>query len=750
MPPEQDGGKPDANSPNIAADRAGGKNQAVGPALRALAEMKKLPADWLAALGVRDGGSGRIVIPYFDPDGNLLFERVRNPEGSEVPFRQPTNVKPVPYGRWLLGNARKEGLAWLTEGESDCWTLLSLGLPALGVPGAGTVKHLSAADLDGIAHLYAVPDNDRGGEQFVEGLVKRLVNLQFTGRAWRLRVPAGIKDVSDWYIGNPGEFLAALAESVKTAEPLVLRGAFDGPPVPREPSQRDVSPNDPPEPWGQPVPLGELTAPPCFPLEALPEPLRLFCTTAADALPCPVDYVAVPLLVVAGAALGASRALEIKDGYVQGASLYAAVIGPPGTTKTPALSTVVAPAEAIEEKITHVWRKAMEDHQSEKDIYETKLKEWKKDAQGERPAAPVRPALERLIVDDATVEALAFILSENPRGMALVKDELAGWVGGMNQYRSGGKGNDQQFFLSAWSSAAVTVDRRKDSEKGPLRVAHPFLSIVGGLTPDNLPLLRGDSTKKKATDDGFADRILFSWPMPSPVVEETWTTIPEDVRAVWASAYARLRHPQMIDHTQDGMVTGQRPVIVRLSADARTAYQRFTADHAAEVNAESFPAHLRGPWSKLKGYWGRLALIVHYLRWAVGEVASDRSDVDAESARRSSLLVAYFKGMARRVYDAMSADPRLVLARKVWAWIVRKWSSAPPPASFKAWEATRDLQSNALPTVEKAEEVLQLLREHNHIRARARADRPGPGRKPAVEWEVNPLALQQRVGTEEA
>ena len=49
-----------------------------------------------------------------------------------------------------------------------------------------------------------------------------------------------------------------------------------------------------------------------------------------------------------------------------------------------------------------------------------------------------------------------------------------------------------------------------------------------------------------------------------------------------------------------------------------------------------FEPHLVGPWSKLRGYCPRLALIIHFLRWACGEVEGDTSDVDGESMARAA------------------------------------------------------------------------------------------------------------------
>src|SRR6516225_1437414 len=95
--------------------------------------------------------------------------------------------------------------------------------------------------------------------------------------------------------------------------------------------------------WESPIPLAEIPAALHFPVDVLPARLRGFVNDAAAALACPEDYVAVPLVTLAGAAIGASRPLSIKDTWRERPCLYTAIVAPPGSTKTPALSLVANP-----------------------------------------------------------------------------------------------------------------------------------------------------------------------------------------------------------------------------------------------------------------------------------------------------------------------------------------------------------------------------------------------------------------------
>src|SRR6266436_2889510 len=68
-------------------------------------------------------------------------------------------------------------------------------------------------------------------------------------------------------------------------------------------SDDSKGPVAPPEPWEPPIPLAEVPAALPFPLSVLPAILIRFVKDAAGALTCPVDYLAVPLLALAGAAI---------------------------------------------------------------------------------------------------------------------------------------------------------------------------------------------------------------------------------------------------------------------------------------------------------------------------------------------------------------------------------------------------------------------------------------------------------------
>ena len=72
--------------------------------------------------------------------------------------------------------------------------------------------------------------------------------------------------------------------------------------------------------------------------------------------------------------------------------------------------------------------------------------------------ALIERAEERL--RDDYPEATLWVLEDNPRGLLMVQDEGVAWVRSMGQYK-GGRGNDRQFWLSAWSGKACSRPRNR-------------------------------------------------------------------------------------------------------------------------------------------------------------------------------------------------------------------------------------------------------------------------------------------------
>jgi hypothetical protein len=399
-----------------------------------------------------------------------------------------------------------------------------------------------------------------------------------------------------------------------------------------------------------------------FPVDALPCPLDAFVDAAARAIVCNPSFVALPMLAALAAAIGSTRRVVLKQGWTEPAILWAAIVGESGTAKTPAVKLVMRPLRDLQRKALE--RHAEETRQHDVDLarYERDLGLWKK-AKGDSdpPEKPEQPAAVRYIVSDTTVEALAPLLLANPRGLLLARDELAGWLGSFDRYAAGSGGADSAHWLSMHSGESLTVDRKTGTTR-TVYVPHAYVSICGGIQPGILHRALGLEHR----ESGLAARLLLTCPPREP---KRWTdadispATEADLSRILARLYA-LR-PLAGDDGQTG------PVYVGMTGDAKRVFVEFDNAHGQEQ--VDLSGELAAAWSKLEAYAARLALILHYARWAADDASLQYPDrIDADSMVRAVTLTQWFKAETRRVYGVLAESDEQRESRQLVEWIRRK------------------------------------------------------------------------------
>ncbi len=367
---------------------------------------------------------------------------------------------------------------------------------------------------------------------------------------------------------------------------------------------------------------------------------------ATASIECPPEFVGVPMLAALGAAIGNSRTVKLKEGWEEGAAIYAAVIADPGEKKTPALKEATKPITKKQAELREAYREKEDEFKRELREYEVDKKDAAK-AGVPAPPPPEAPTMERTVVEDTTVEALAAVMEGTPRGVLAVRDELAAWVKSMDQYKAGGKGADRQFWLSAWSNGYVAVDRKSRDE--PLILSRPFVGVLGSIQPAILPELGA------GREDGLLDRFLFAYPEP---VISGWSfdEISHGARDQYSNLYCKLRELHMPTNEH----SDPEPKRIDFSPDAREVLVDNMKNHRWEMYTPGFPVRLKGPWSKLEAYLARIALVLAASR-AAHEGEPER--VESRDVLAAGVLLDYFKDMARRVYVGLHGeDPRDKLA----------------------------------------------------------------------------------------
>ncbi|MHC1744034.1 MAG: DUF3987 domain-containing protein [Syntrophobacteraceae bacterium] len=444
---------------------------------------------------------------YVDESGNLLFQVVRMEPKA---FRQRRRGA-VDEWIWNLDGVRRalyrlpEVIAAqsvvICEGEKDVDNLrpyLPSDWAATTAPGgAGKWNPDYSRVLVG-KDVVVIPDNDNPGllhlklvATALKGCVRSL-RVVFLDNVESLSMP--VKDISDYLGALPtdGERGRVVRSLLGSASSVILEEA----------DIEDES-NDP---------LDRIPISP-FPWGILPDSwLEHFQDLSESLAVAPEGVVSCALAILSGA-IGNQIKVSPKPGWKTSVPLWLALVGDSGQGKTPIIQSLMQGLYDIQQKAFVAYQKEME--------------VWEANAQkkGDCPFTP--PKLIRYFTTDPTIEALLALLSENPRGLILIKDELASLVCGFNQYKPGGRGNERQLYLSIFSGSPIIPDR-KSCEK--IYVRHPFLSLLGGVQRRLIPEVLGPD----AFSDGLIFRFLFlvldsKW---YPLTRKSWR---EEGRDAWRS-----------------------------------------------------------------------------------------------------------------------------------------------------------------------------------------------------------------------
>lgn len=360
-------------------------------------------------------------------------------------------------------------------------------------------------------------------------------------------------------------------------------------------------------------------------------------------LPADAPSIAVTVLAAAAglAKLGTVVIGAEAAGYTVPPNLFSAVVAKSGAKKSPFGGLLIHDATA---RIRADLRQ----------LHEQEIRAWQEQQEqggkGKRKRATAEPPRPRLFsVSETTGEALTIQLAvqeQHGLGLLIHRDEIAGLIGGLNQYR-GGRGSDHQQLLEAFDGRGGAALRVKN-DAGPRSFERCQLAIYGGIQPGVLRELVA-----KGDDSGLWARFLFA-PLPSKVVPLP----PDDPEQTEISnAAAGMIRDAM------GDVYRLPPHRYRLAADAGDRFRAFEQEqqarvHAADVDAVSALA------GKAAGKVLRVAGLLHLLAIATGD-APQGSEVPLERIRGAIALVTWCDAWTAGMHEAAAAGDDLDAAALV-------------------------------------------------------------------------------------
>jgi hypothetical protein len=252
-----------------------------------------------------------------------------------------------------------------------------------------------------------------------------------------------------------------------------------------------------------------------FPVEALPDPLREYVRQGAVALGCDPAYLALPVLAVAAGLIGYTRVLRLKRTWRESTVLWSLIVGESGTLKSPAYRLATDYLFPLQRRLHRQYQEDYARFLQDKEAYQEAKRRAKEE--GTNPGDPPEEPVERIVFStDATIEALAEIIEDNPRGLLVTCDELTAWFSMFARYHTGKQGcSDLPRWLSMHSAGGFSY-HRKTGDRRRIVVPHAAVSVTGGIQPGVL----ARALTPEFLDAGLAARLLMAMPPKRP---KRWT-----------------------------------------------------------------------------------------------------------------------------------------------------------------------------------------------------------------------------------
>jgi hypothetical protein len=472
---------------------------------------------------------------------------------------------------------------------------------------------------------------------------------------------------------------------------------------------------------------------PSFPTDIFTPPICEWLERAAHGAGVNPDHVALPLLGVASSLIGTARRVQASRPWSKPMTLWSALVGFSGDRKTPGFNVVRRALDMIERDLVTAIAAARLVHETRVQRSKEAAKRWKEERQAaiedkpprDPPAMPME-ALDpgnfiepRLYATDPTIERLAGLLQVRPRGMMLLRDELAGLFANMGRYSGG---SDRPFWLEAWVGGRHVVER----VSGSIIIDHLLVGVIGGFQPDKLArAFSGD-------EDGMYGRFLYGWPS-TPDYRPLTNDVAEVEPELQSALKALIRLPA--EDADDAFIVQAVP----LSQDAVEEFENYRR-HVDKLKRAL--DGLERQWLvKSESQVLRLAGTLTYLAWAfaLGTPGSNgmamiTADLEPKEVGKEFMAAAvravkeYFWHHARAALRQIGLTDRHRNMRRVLRWI---------SAHEKREVSREDIRRDALGQSLDAEQV-QLLLECLAKAGWLHADPMKTAGRTRRRWRVNP------------
>ena len=372
-----------------------------------------------------------------------------------------------------------------------------------------------------------------------------------------------------------------------------------------------------------------------LPLDAFPEKIREIVLDLSRYENFNVEYTASIILSAVATAIGNSCHIRIKGEWKTAPALYMMLVGRPGLGKTPPLGFIYKP---INEQDDRMFEKFNEEWSE----YEKSIAAGNR--QGDT-AQPRKPRLVTTVISDFTPEAMISVHQHNPRGIALVVDEILALFNSVKRYSS--RNNLIEDLLTAYSGQPLKAVRK--SESRPVFIKTPCINIIGSIQTNLLT----EIFKADFVANGLTDRFLFVYPKDRKI--SVWRRNDRnigrpDILGKWRNILGRVLDMPCVTDEKSNAVS---PLVINMDDEAEEYFYNWYNGIIEGVNAIEDDNEVESRKMKLNGNAARLALIFQIMKWAAGE--GEMRSIEVDSVKAAIRMIEYYEESYRRAQAAVIA-----------------------------------------------------------------------------------------------
>jgi len=426
------------------------------------------------------------------------------------------------------------------------------------------------------------------------------------------------------------------------------------------------------ERWPEIQPLIAKLEAEVYPLDALPDVVRLAVLEVADFVKAPVPLIATSALAAISLAIQAQVDVERAEKLSGPTGLFMLAIADSGERKstcdgffTRAIREHEAKTQEAAKADIQAYKTAHEAWEAQRNGLKEKIKSLSKEGKPCKAqvqelhelaaAEPKPPRVPRLIYGDTTPEALAYALAKDWPSGGIVSSEAGNVLGSHGM----GKDSAMRNFATLnqlWDGASLPIERRS-SESFTVRGARLTMALQ---VQESTLRAFCESTKGLARGTGFLARFLLCWPV-STQGTRYFTEAPKNwpnLAAFNSRLTALLDQAVPID--DDGALN---PAMLKLSPEAKDAWIAFHDSIEAELSSGRDFHDVRDVASKTADNAARLAALFHTFAGKAGPI-----DLGAmESAAR---IAAWHLHEARRFLGELAMPAELTNPARLECWLL--------------------------------------------------------------------------------